>query len=92
MPSNLNPFQSDQPIGAHEARARLPDILRQVNAGASFTIKVEEHPVARLVPIDTPPPVSAREAVAAMQTFMQRASAPTLDGDVMDELRRSDQR
>lgn len=92
MTSNPNPFQPDQPIGAHEARTRLPDLLRQVNAGASFTIKIKEHPVARLIPVDTPPSTSARDAVAAMQAFMQRASAPTLDAAALDELRRADQR
>lgn len=80
----------DQLIGSYEAKNRLPDLLRQVDAGSSFTIKVQERPVARLIPIDATS--SAEEAVAAMQTFMQKRITSPLNGDTFDELRRADQR
>jgi prevent-host-death family protein len=37
-------------IGAYEAKTRLPEILRQVEAGTSFTITNRGRPVADVVP------------------------------------------
>ncbi len=37
-------------IGAYEAKTRLPEILRQVEAGSSFTITNRGRPVADVIP------------------------------------------
>lgn len=37
-------------IGSYEAKTKLPDLLRQVNAGKSFTITNRGSAVADLVP------------------------------------------
>ena len=37
-------------IGSYEAKTKLPDLLRQVNAGKSFTITNRGNAVADLVP------------------------------------------
>ncbi len=39
-------------VGSHEARARLPELLRSVERGASITITRRGLPIARLVGID----------------------------------------
>lgn len=40
-------------IGAYEAKTKLPEILRRVTAGESFTITNRGKPVAKIVPHDT---------------------------------------
>ncbi len=37
-------------IGAYEAKTKLPEILRRVEAGESFTITNRGKPVAELIP------------------------------------------
>ena len=39
------------PIGAYEAKTHLPRLLREVEAGQSFTINVRGKPVAELRPV-----------------------------------------
>lgn len=38
-------------VGVHEAKTRLSELLRQVEAGAEITIRRGNRPVARLVPV-----------------------------------------
>ena len=64
-------------IGSNEAKTHLPQLVRQVQAGAVFEISVRGHAVARLVPV---PPAQAPEekrqsAVSRMRAFMQAQSA-----------------
>ncbi|MDO4231234.1 MAG: type II toxin-antitoxin system prevent-host-death family antitoxin [Lautropia sp.] len=85
--------QHDQVIGAHEAQNRMSELLRQVDAGQSFTIKVQERPVARLIPVAADAADTA-QAVADMQAFMRRQknTIPAMSAAEFDELRRADQR
>ena len=43
-------------ITVDEARAELPQLLREVEAGGEVIIARDEKPIARLVPIATVPP------------------------------------
>ena len=52
-------------IGAYEAKTRLPELLRQVQAGKRFTITNRGKPVAEL----GPPPGQRPDARAAIEAF-----------------------
>lgn len=80
-------------VGAYEAKTRLPELLRAVSNGQSFTITHRDRPVARLVPATTAG-TDAAQAVQAMQVFIARqaATAARHDADALDALRREDQR
>ena len=47
--------QSEQTVGAFEAKTRLSELLRETERGSSFTILRRGTPVARLVPPATEP-------------------------------------
>jgi prevent-host-death family protein len=51
-------------IGSHEAKTKLPELLRQVKAGKSFTITNRGEAVADLVPSAG---VRAKDKVAAAE-------------------------
>lgn len=57
-------------IGSYEAKTRLPELLRQVREGRSFTITNRGEAVAELVPIRTTAGVDAARAVEQMKVFM----------------------
>ncbi|MEL6711449.1 MAG: type II toxin-antitoxin system prevent-host-death family antitoxin [Pseudomonadota bacterium] len=57
-------------IGAYEAKTRLPEILRQVEAGTSFTITNRGRPVADVVP-------SRNQGRLKTQTAIDRILAAT---------------
>ena len=67
---------STQTVGSYEAKTRLPQLLREVQAGQVYEISIRGQTVARLTPAST---VSDQRAVAVakMRDFMQaqRASA-----------------
>ena len=56
-------------IGAYEAKTKLPEILRRVEAGERFTITNRGSPVAELLPVAGTPKSSARESVALMKAL-----------------------
>jgi prevent-host-death family protein len=58
-------------IGAYEAKTRLPELLRQVKAGRSFTITNRGEAVADLVPSETARPKDKPAAVAKFKAFMR---------------------
>ncbi|WP_419941429.1 type II toxin-antitoxin system Phd/YefM family antitoxin [Candidatus Palauibacter sp.] len=49
-------------VGAHEAKARFPELLKRVMAGESLTITRYGQPVARLVPVEEDDRTRAHEA------------------------------
>jgi prevent-host-death family protein len=51
--SVLSPSRSEigETVGVHEAKTRLSELLRQVEAGAQITVRRGNQPVARLVPV-----------------------------------------
>jgi len=63
-----------QSVGSYEAKTRLPELLRQVQAGQVFEISVRGHTVARLSPA-TSPQQQRESAVAKMREFMQAQCA-----------------
>lgn len=52
-------------VGAYEAKTKLPELLRRVQAGERFTITSRGTPVAEL----TPPMPARASAVANMRGF-----------------------
>lgn len=64
-------MSSDSEIGAYEAKTRLPELLRKVQAGARFTITQRGKPVADLVPVVSEGRHAAAEAATRMRRFMQ---------------------
>lgn len=63
-------------IGAYEAKTKLPELLRQVQAGKRFTITNRGKPVAELGPPATPQKPDAKAAIDAFQAF--RKANPVL--------------
>ena len=64
-------------IGIFEAKTRLSEIVRQVEAGERFTITVHGEPKAQLVPIPAPTPAHSPEEVEAAY---QRLRNPRIKG------------
>ena len=56
-------------VGSHEARTRLPELLRSVERGESTTITLRGVPIARLVGIDA----GTRKETGAIIARMRRA-------------------
>jgi prevent-host-death family protein len=65
-------------IGSYEAKTKLPELLRGVQAGNRYTITLRGEPIADLVPAGGAKQASAAEAVAEMQRFMH--AAPPVKG------------
>ncbi len=64
-------------IGAFEAKTRLPQLLRRVQAGERFVITRHSRPVAELIPFTPRDPGKVRSAIDALKEFQQTHS---LDG------------
>ena len=64
-------------IGAYEAKTRLPEILREVQAGYTYTITKHGKPVAMLMPPEQKSAEDRAKAVEAMRKFMD--AQPRLD-------------
>ena len=58
-------------IGARDARARLPELLRQVKAGKRFTITNRGEAVADLVPSESAKLKDKPAAVEKFNAFMR---------------------
>lgn len=58
-------------IGSYEAKTRLPELLRQVGKGKSFTITNRGEAVAELVPVRTRTDAEAARAAERMKSFMR---------------------
>ncbi len=58
-------------IGSYEAKTKLPELLRQVKKGKSFTITNRGEPVADLVPSSDARNKRRAQAVEAMREFMR---------------------
>jgi prevent-host-death family protein len=56
-------------IGAYEAKTKLPELLRQVQAGKRFTITNRGKPVAELGPPPGQQKPDAKAAIDAFQAF-----------------------
>ena len=68
-----------EPIGAYEAKTRLPEYIRRVQEGSRFVITVRGRPVAELTPWQGPDGEQARDAVREMRDFMRRQRPAGVD-------------
>jgi len=58
-------------IGSYEAKTKLPELLRQVKAGKSFTITRRGKAIADLVPSESESSKNRADAVKSMQEFIR---------------------
>ncbi len=58
-------------IGSYEAKTKLPELLRQVKKGKSFTITNRGEPIADLVPTEDARMKNNAAAVERMQEFIR---------------------
>lgn len=58
-------------IGSYDAKTRLPEILRRVESGETFTITNRGRPVAELIPIRDVERGRIRASVDAIQAMMK---------------------
>lgn len=56
-------------IGSYDAKTKLPELLREVQAGHRYTITLRGKPVADLVPVGHAGEGEIRKAVAAMRAL-----------------------
>ena len=56
-------------IGSYDAKTKLPELLREVQAGRRYTITLRGKPVADLVPVGRAGEGEIRKAVAAMRAL-----------------------
>ena len=65
-------------IGSYEAKTKLPELLRGVQAGKRYTITLRGEPIADLVPAEGNKHADVVAAVEAMRQFMH--ATPPLKG------------
>ena len=58
-------------IGSYEAKTKLPELLRQVKTGKSFTITNRGEAIADLVPSESAKLKDPAAAAAKLKAFMQ---------------------
>lgn len=58
-------------VGAYEAKTKLPELLRGVQAGQRYTITLRGAAVASLVPAEHEAQADAADAADEMRVFMQ---------------------
>ena len=58
-------------IGSYEAKTKLPELLRQVKTGKSFTITNRGEAIADLVPSENAKKKDLPASVAKLKAFMQ---------------------
>ncbi|MEI7515561.1 MAG: type II toxin-antitoxin system prevent-host-death family antitoxin [Betaproteobacteria bacterium] len=68
-------------VGSYEAKTKLPELLRGVQAGKRYTITLRGEAVAELVPAHDSISTDPVEAVDELLAFMQ-ASKPLGDIDI----------
>jgi antitoxin (DNA-binding transcriptional repressor) of toxin-antitoxin stability system len=58
-------------VGSYEAKTKLPELLRGIQAGNRYTITLRGEAVADLVPVEGSKDADAVAAVDEMLSFMQ---------------------
>ncbi len=66
-------------IGSYEAKTRLPELLRSVQKGQSYTITNRGRTVAMLVPAPDSASVDPAVATERMKSFMQSGPVRGID-------------
>lgn len=72
-------------IRSRETKTRLPELLRQVQCGKSFTITNRGEPVADLVPIGKSAGADAAQAAKDMEAFMRAHRVRGVDVKALTE-------
>jgi len=70
-------------IGAYDAKTKLPEILRRVEAGEAFTITNRGKPVADLIPSNSDKTAKSRLAI----NNILKAKKHFVSDDLLDELK-----
>jgi prevent-host-death family protein len=65
-------------IGAFEAKTKLPELLRQVQAGKRFTITNRGKAIADLIPAQSQEPKDVGAAIDKFLAFMKAHPVPSL--------------
>jgi len=73
-------------IGAYDAKTRLPELLRQVREGHSFTITNRGMAVAELRPAGQVAAIDAKLAVERFQAFIAQYPVQRISRDALREL------
>ena len=81
LPTSLDEDMSlNIEIGAYEAKTKLPELLRQVQAGKRFTITNRGKAIAELVPTQADRP---RDSAAAIDRFLAFKKAHPVRGNAV---------
>ena len=72
-------------IGASEAKAHLPQLLRRVRAGERFIITKHNRPVAELIPFPPHDSAKVRAAIVRLKAFQETHSLEGLSVRQMTE-------
>ena len=75
-------------IGSYDAKTKLPEILRRVETGESFTITNRGKPIADLIPSRAK---SRQKAKSAIENLL-KMKKPIIRDDDLKELRESGRR
>jgi prevent-host-death family protein len=78
------PTQSDNTVGAYQAKTHLSELLEKVEAGEEIIITKHGAPVAKLVPVTRV--ASPEERVAAVARIQKLANRLSLRGLKVKEL------
>jgi len=62
-------------IGSYEAKTKLPELLRGIQAGNRYTITLRGEPVAALIPAEEKQNTDAVIAVKQMLAFMKSSTS-----------------
>ncbi|MDZ7685949.1 MAG: type II toxin-antitoxin system prevent-host-death family antitoxin [Gammaproteobacteria bacterium] len=66
-------------VGSYEAKTKLPELLRQVREGKTFTITSRGKPIADLVPTTGGTPKDRAAAVEKLRALMTREPVRNVD-------------
>jgi antitoxin (DNA-binding transcriptional repressor) of toxin-antitoxin stability system len=66
-------------IGSYEAKTKLPELLRGIQAGNRYTITRRGEAIAELVPPGENKAADAAQAVAQMQAFLKSSEPQSID-------------
>ena len=80
---------SKENIGSYEVKTKLPEILRRVRAGESFTITLRGKPVADLVPSRA---ASRQKTATAIENILRMSETVVpVSNDRLEEYRKQGQ-
>jgi prevent-host-death family protein len=84
------PTQSDNTVGAYQAKTHLSELLEKVEAGEEIIITKHGAPVAKLVPVTRQ--ASPQERLAAIERIQTLANGLSLRGLKVKDLIREGRR